>query len=178
MPTDTDKKLNGAPQPFRRPVVWGRPPATVFRAGPMGKTTAGSQMAAAVAYNSPMHHWADSAESYLAQPGEVLTFIRTKPVAWDELRVLPGSRIGEIAALARRSGDTWWIGVINGTDSKREYAFALDFISPGEWNTISYSDVEGDKTKLKIVKGIAKQGEKVSVVMEPGGGFVIIAGRR
>ena len=35
MPTDTDKKLNGAPQPFRRPVVWGRPPATVFRAGPL-----------------------------------------------------------------------------------------------------------------------------------------------
>ena len=151
---------------------------TVFRAGPMGKTTAGSQMAAAVAYNSPMHHWADSAESYLAQPGEVLTFIRTKPVAWDELRVLPGSRIGEIAALARRSGDTWWIGVINGTDSNREYAVALEFLSPGEWNTISYSDVAGDKTKLKIAKGIAKQGEKVSVVMEPGGGFVIIAGRR
>ena len=29
MPTDTDKKLNGTPEPFRRPVVWGRPPATV-----------------------------------------------------------------------------------------------------------------------------------------------------
>lgn len=35
MPTDTDKKLNGAPEPFRRPVIWGRPPATVFRAGPL-----------------------------------------------------------------------------------------------------------------------------------------------
>lgn len=37
MPTDTDKKLNGAPEPFRRPVVWGRPPATIFRAGPLPK---------------------------------------------------------------------------------------------------------------------------------------------
>ena len=37
MPTDTDKKLNGTPEPFRRPVVWGRPPATVFRAGPLPK---------------------------------------------------------------------------------------------------------------------------------------------
>ena len=35
MPTDTDKPLNGTPQPFRRPVVWGRPPATVFRVGPL-----------------------------------------------------------------------------------------------------------------------------------------------
>jgi hypothetical protein len=37
MPTDTDKKLNGTPEPFRRPMIWGRPPATVFRAGPLPK---------------------------------------------------------------------------------------------------------------------------------------------
>lgn len=37
MPTDTEKKLNGAPEPFRRPMIWGRPPATVFRAGPLPK---------------------------------------------------------------------------------------------------------------------------------------------
>ena len=37
MPTDTDKTLNGTPEPFRRPIVWGRPPATVFRAGPLPK---------------------------------------------------------------------------------------------------------------------------------------------
>jgi hypothetical protein len=35
MPTDTDKTLNGTPEPFRRPVVWGRPPVTVFRVGPL-----------------------------------------------------------------------------------------------------------------------------------------------
>jgi len=32
MSTDPEKPLNGTPEPFRRPVVWGRPPATVFRA--------------------------------------------------------------------------------------------------------------------------------------------------
>ncbi len=37
MATETDKPINGAPQPFRRPVMWGRPPATVFRAGPLPK---------------------------------------------------------------------------------------------------------------------------------------------
>ena len=40
MPTDTDKPLNGTPEPFRRPVVWGRPPATVFRAGPLPRSGA------------------------------------------------------------------------------------------------------------------------------------------
>ena len=37
MSTDPDNKLNGAPEPFRRPMTWGRPPATVFRAGPLPK---------------------------------------------------------------------------------------------------------------------------------------------
>src|SRR5215217_5606984 len=37
MSDETDPKLNGQPQPFRRPVTWGRPPATVFRAGPLPK---------------------------------------------------------------------------------------------------------------------------------------------
>ncbi|MDZ4112298.1 MAG: hypothetical protein U1E18_22245, partial [Brevundimonas sp.] len=37
MSTETDNKLDGAPEPFRRPVVWGRPPQTVFRAGPLPK---------------------------------------------------------------------------------------------------------------------------------------------
>ena len=38
MPTDTDKPLNGTPEPFRRPVVWGRPPATVFRVGSLPRS--------------------------------------------------------------------------------------------------------------------------------------------
>ncbi|MDZ4364696.1 MAG: hypothetical protein U0943_15145, partial [Brevundimonas sp.] len=37
MSTDADKPLNGATEPFRRPVIWGRPPQTVFRAGPLPK---------------------------------------------------------------------------------------------------------------------------------------------
>lgn len=44
MPTDTDKKLNGTPEPFRRRVVWGRPPATVFRAGPLPGSVAPSPL--------------------------------------------------------------------------------------------------------------------------------------
>ncbi|HVL42398.1 MAG TPA: hypothetical protein VM348_09590, partial [Brevundimonas sp.] len=40
MSTESDKPLNGTPEPFRRPVVWGRPPATVFRAGPLPRGAA------------------------------------------------------------------------------------------------------------------------------------------
>lgn len=151
---------------------------TVFRSGPMGHTTAGSQMATAVAYNSPLHHWADSAEAYLAQAPEVVNFIRTKPAVWDEMLVLPGSKIGEIAAIARRSGSNWWVAVINGTDQSMDYSVGLDFLGSGEWNSISYADLPGEKTKLSIGKGTVKAGEKVLVTMSPGGGFVMILGKR
>lgn len=35
--TDTDRKINGQPEPWRRQVVWGRPPQQTFRAGPLPK---------------------------------------------------------------------------------------------------------------------------------------------
>lgn len=151
---------------------------TLFREGPMGKTTAGSQMATAVAYHSPLHHWADSAEAYLAQPEEVLSFIRTKPVSWDETRVLPGSKIGELAVIARRSGETWWIGGINGTDEVKAYEFDPATLSKDHWDSIRFTDASGEKTKLEITKGSVRPEEKVSVTMQPGGGFVVILRKR
>jgi len=151
---------------------------TVFRDGPMGKTTAGSQIAAAVAYLSPIHHWADSAESYEAQPEDVLNFIRSKPVVWDELQVLPGSKIGELAVVARRSGEIWWIAGINGSDAAKDYALEIGFEGSEEWNFSGFTDRPGDKTKLDILKATLRRGEKISMHMEPGGGFVGILWKR
>lgn len=147
---------------------------TVLRAGPMGKTTAGSQLATSVAYNSPVNHWAESAETYGAQPPEVLEFIRTKPVVWDETRVLPGSRIGETAILARRSGDSWWIAAINGTDDAVSREIDTAFLSDGRWNAVSFSDVAGEKTHLTVGKSSVSKRQAITARMEPGGGFVMV----
>lgn len=35
MPADNDPKPDRPPEPFRKPATWGRPPQTVFRAGPL-----------------------------------------------------------------------------------------------------------------------------------------------
>ena len=93
-------------------------------------------------------------------------------------QVLSGSRIGEIAALARHSGDQWWVAVINGSDGKKDFSFDLDFIGAGDWNRLSYADAPGEKTKLKIGKSGTKAGETITVSMEPGGGFAMILGKR
>ena len=60
-----------------------------------------------------------------------LDFMRSVPTVWDETRGLDG-RIGEWAAVARRSGETWYVGAI--TDwTARELDIPTDFLGGGEW---------------------------------------------
>ena len=40
--------------------------------------------------------------------------IKTIPSVWDETIVLPSSEIGEVAAFARRRGEVWFVGIMNG----------------------------------------------------------------
>ena len=56
---------------------------------------------------------------YGAHPQHILDnpaaeLIKTIPSVWDETIVLPQSEIGEVAAFARRRGDVWFVGVMNG----------------------------------------------------------------
>lgn len=168
-------RMHLAVLPFTRLVTGpGDFTPTVFRAGPMGKTTAGSQLATSVAYSSPINHWADSAEAYKAQAPEVLEFIRTKPVVWDETRVLPGSKIGETVLMARRSGKTWWIAAINGTDDSVSKEIVPAFLKDGAWDAVTFSDVPGAKTRLEIGKTKVNPASPIRFRMEPGGGFSAI----
>jgi len=56
---------------------------------------------------------------YAAHPKHILEnpapeLIKTIPTVWDETIVLRPSEIGEVAAFARRSGDVWFVGIMNG----------------------------------------------------------------
>ena len=52
------------------------------------------------------------------------------PATWDETVVLPSSRIGEVAAFARRSGKTWFLAVLNG-QNEHSLQFPLSFLGDG-----------------------------------------------
>ncbi|GEM_PF-103518 len=137
------------------------------------RTTIALQLASSVAFVSPIEHWGDSAEVYLAQPKEVIEFIRNKPTVWDETIVLPGSEIGKIAAFARRSGGQWWIGVLSGTADEQPYSFDLGFLGEGSRMAVLFED-GSDKTELKISKRAVKATDRVSTKLESGGGFVMV----
>ena len=90
-------------------------------------TTHAHELALTVLYESGLQHLADRPESFLAQPQEVQTFLGELPTVWDETRFVSGYP-GESAVLARRSGDTWYVAGINGTDESLTLATPLRFI--------------------------------------------------
>ena len=147
---------------------------TVFHPDLIGPTTAGLQLASCVQYGSGINHWADSASSYMAQAPEVLDFIRNKPVVWDETLVLPGSGIGVVSMMARRSGDIWYVTAINGTDQVVNREIKLDFLAKERWDAVIFSDVPGKQTGLDVRTSLLRQGGNVHADMEPGGGFVVV----
>jgi alpha-glucosidase len=83
---------------------------------PMSQGTRCHQLALYVVYESPLQMYADSPTLYRREP-ESLRFMERVPVTWDETRVL-AAEVGKIVALARRSGDDWFVGVLNGAEAR------------------------------------------------------------
>ena len=90
-------------------------------------TTHAHELALTVLFESGLQHLADKPESYFAQPQEVQDFLSHLPSIWDETRFVSGYP-GESAVIARRSGSTWYIAGINGTDEDKELALPTEGI--------------------------------------------------
>ena len=81
-------------------------------------TSHAHELALTVLFESGLQHLADKPESFLSQPQEVQDFLSQLPSVWDETRFVSGYP-GESAVIARRSGSTWYIAGINGTDEPK-----------------------------------------------------------
>ena len=119
--------LNAQPESFR-PVA----------DEPMSMGTRCHQIAMYVIYESPLQMVSDSPSKYDENP-ESLDFISRVPTVWDETVPLVG-RIGEVVGVARRNGDCWFIGVMNGCDSSMAVDIPLDFLDDGIFSMTLFSD--------------------------------------
>ncbi len=129
------------------------------------------QLATAVLYTSPILCWADKPEIYLES--SVLEYIKTMPTVWDETRVLKESAIGGVAAFARRSGSTWYVVVLNGTETESDYVLDLSFLPEGRWSGSLVEDDMSDKVKMKHSEKVLQTGDTLNVTMHSGGGFLL-----
>ena len=131
-------------------------------------TTHAHELALTALFESGLQHLADRPESFLAQPQEVQDYLSNLPAAWDETRYVSGYP-GESAVLARRSGNTWYVAGINGTDEPKTLSVPVDFIGKASFTATVFAD-SGDPSAPWDIRTVTAL--PASVPCQPRGGFV------
>ena len=135
------------------------------------QTTNAHELALSVVFETPIQHFADSVDSYRKVPEAVRTFLKQVPTTWDETRVLSGEP-GQTVVIARRAGEVWYVGGINGSDIRRPGSVKTDALGGGIWHGSLIKDGASDRT-FEIATAELRPGGSLGVEMLPRGGFVM-----
>jgi alpha-glucosidase len=132
-------------------------------------TSLAHQLATPVVFTSPVMIYGAHPASLLASPAAEL--IKGLPTTWDETIVLPMSAIGDLAAFARRSGDRWFLGVLNGP-TPRTLRMGLSFLGKGTYQALLLRDKGEEPAAVEIEPRKVTSGDSLEVRLRAGGGFV------
>lgn len=131
------------------------------------------QLGMYVVYESPLQMLSDSPSNYYREP-ESMEFLSAVPAVWDETRVLKAS-VGEYLVIARRNGNTWYIGGMAG-EKGQTFEIPLDFIE-GDLTMTSWEDgVNVAMQARDFAKHTrkVKKGDTITIQMYDGGGYAAI----
>ena len=135
--------------------------------------TRAAELSKFVIYESPLTVVCDHPDHILNQPGA--DFLKIVPTVWDDIRFL-GGYPGDYVALAKRSGNSWFVGVMNDTIGKT-VNIKLDFLPHGRYLMESWSDTRNsDKVPAELKKSEQKinPDDIVKVTMAKNGGRVMV----
>ncbi len=139
---------------------------------PASQGTRVHQMALYIAYESPLQMLADNPSNYRKEQA-CTDFISGIPTVWDETRVLE-AKIGDYLVLARRSGDTWYLGGMTDWES-RTFDLDLSFIGEGDYHITVFEDgINADSYAQDFISSerTINHTELLNIKMAPGGGWV------
>lgn len=139
-----------------------------------GQTTPAHQLASAYLITSPLLSLAENPmellENRLLAPA--LDFIRELPAQWDETRVLPQSKMGEVAAFARRSGDRWFLAVLNVNPC--QLRFDLNFLGKGSYTMTLIEDADSNDRYFTLGKSRLDASASLPLNLQENGGAVVM----
>lgn len=141
---------------------------------PMSQGTRCQQLAMYVVYNAPLQMISDSPTNYEKEP-KFTKFLTSIPTVWDETVPLE-SRVGEYVNVARRQGNTWFVGGM--TDwTPRTQRLSLDFLNPKETYlaelVIDGPNADRVGSDYAMIMREVKCGDKLALDMAPGGGYAV-----
>ncbi len=141
---------------------------------PVSQGTRCHQLGMYVVYEAPLQMMADSPTAYMKEQ-ESTTFISKIPTTYDETVALDG-KVGEYVAIARKKGNTWYVGGLSNWSS-REMTVDLSFLDKGVYTAEIFRDganADKDPTDYKREIIDVTNTDKLPVNMANGGGFAII----
>ena len=136
-----------------------------------------NQMALYVVFESGIQMLCDNPTLYYRNP-DCTAFITSVPTTWDETRALE-AKAGEIAVVAKRKGQKWFIGgITNGKEKEREVTLHFDFLAKGKTYTMTYFEDginaghQGMDYRKKTKQ--VKAGDTMTIKMVRNGGWAAV----
>lgn len=139
------------------------------------KNTKAHQLAMPVVYYSPITflYWYDLPNVYKGE--KELDFWKNCPTVWDESKALQGE-IGEYIVQARRSGNDWFVGAMNGLQARDITLNTADFLQKGKKYRVEiHNDDPALNTRTKVASGMQtiKAGKTIKLHLQPSGGAAL-----
>lgn len=135
--------------------------------------TRAAELSKFVIYESPLTVVCDHPDNIINQPGS--EFLRIVPTVWDDIKFI-GGYPGEYIAMAKRSGDTWFVGVMNNSVA-RNIELKTGFLPEGNWEAEIWTDARNSDREpgaIKKSKLTVKAGDTMKVSMAINGGYVAV----
>ncbi len=138
--------------------------------------TRAAELSKFVIYESPLTVVCDHPDNILNQPGA--DFLKIVPTTWDDIKFL-GGYPNDYVAIAKRSGDLWFVGVLNNRTG-RTIELKLDFLPSGNYEAETWADTKlSDKEPKDIKKTVVPvKSASLKVTMAANGGFVAVIKRK
>lgn len=133
--------------------------------------TRAAELSKFVIYESPLTVVCDHPDNILNKAGA--DFLKIVPTVWDDTKFISGYP-GDYVALARRSGDMWFMGIMNNSIGKK-IDIKLDFLPEGTYEMEIWADSKkSDKFPMELQKKkqTIKSGDIIKVELANNGGFV------
>jgi len=135
-------------------------------------TSYSHELALPVIIESGWLHFAGGPKEYLDLPQAPKSFLKTVPVVWDETRLLMGEP-GQFLVIARRHGDQWYIGGINGEKAGRDVDVPLPFLGQTRCTVTIIRDGDTPRTFATETEAVTSDGHLETRLL-PHGGFVAV----
>jgi alpha-glucosidase len=139
--------------------------------------TRAAELSKFVIYESPLTVACDHPDNILNQPGS--DFLKIVPTTWDDIKFIDGYP-GNYVAIAKRSGEKWYVGVMNNSVGKT-VELNLGFLPAGKYVAETWRDTKNsDKEPKELKKAILaiKSPGTLKVTMAKDGGFVGVIRRK